>query len=71
MVATHFAPCHIQSMTTRKKRPRDVSQRAKLVVEIATGQVEDQKPDEGKNPGGERLRRERKRKETKANCFGD
>lgn len=33
----------------RKKRPRDVSQRAKLIVDIATGQVEDKPKDEGKN----------------------
>lgn len=30
----------------RKKRPRDVSQRAKLIVGIATGEIED-KPDYG------------------------
>lgn len=33
----------------RKKRPRDVSQRARLIVEIATGQVEDRSENEGKN----------------------
>ena len=26
---------------TKKKRPRDISQRAKLVVDIATGKIED------------------------------
>lgn len=35
---------------TRKKRPRDPNTRAKLIVEIATGQTEDENPDEGKNP---------------------
>jgi len=29
----------------RLKRPRDVSQRAKLIVEIATGEVEDRDPE--------------------------
>lgn len=36
--------------SSKPKRPRDVSQRAKLIVDIATGEVEDEKPDEGKNP---------------------
>ena len=31
-------------MTTPKKRPRDFSQAAKLVMDIATGQVEDRPP---------------------------
>ena len=30
---------------TRKKRPRDISQRAKLIVDIATGQIEDRDPE--------------------------
>lgn len=38
------------SRSSKPKRPRDVSQRAKLIVDIATGIVEDQNPDEGKNP---------------------
>ena len=39
-------------MPTRsgKKRPRDSNQRAKLIVDIATGEVEDKPEDEGKNP---------------------
>ena len=37
-------------MTSKPKRPRDVSQRAKLIVDIATGEAEDKNPDEGKNP---------------------
>ncbi len=31
-------------MTAKKKRPRDISQRAKLVVDIATGQEEEGAP---------------------------
>ena len=44
---------HVYAMddrSSRPKRPRDVSQHAKLIVDIATGQVEDENPDEGKNP---------------------
>ncbi len=37
-------------MTDKRKRPRDISQRAKLIVDIATGEVEDKEPDTGKNP---------------------
>ena len=33
-----------------KKRPRDINERAKLIVDIATGEVEDKPEDEGKNP---------------------
>ena len=36
--------------SSKPKRPRDASQRAKLIVDIATGGVEDENPDEGKNP---------------------
>ena len=37
-------------MTSKPKRPRDVNQRAKLIVDIAIREVEDENPDEGKNP---------------------
>ena len=43
--------------SSRPRRPRDVSQRAKLIVDIATGQVEDEQPDEGKNPAAVALGR--------------
>ena len=37
--------CHIFGMTTpRRKRPRDPAQLAKLIVDIATGEVEDREP---------------------------
>ena len=36
--------------SSRPKRPRDPNVRAKLIVDIATGEVEDKDPDEGKNP---------------------
>jgi hypothetical protein len=38
-------------------RPRDPNQRAKLIVEIATGEAEDKNPDEGKNPAAVALGR--------------
>jgi hypothetical protein len=38
-------------MTTRKKRPGDFAQRAKMIVDIATGEIEDEKPPPNlKNP---------------------
>lgn len=40
----------MRHMPTRPKRPRDPNQLAKLIVDIATGQVEDPDPDAGKNP---------------------
>ena len=36
--------------SSKPKRPRDPNVRAKLIVDIATGEVEDENPDEGKNP---------------------
>jgi hypothetical protein len=40
-----------------KKRPRDVSQLAKLIVDIATGETEDREPADGKNPAAVALGR--------------
>ncbi len=40
-----------------RKRPRDPNQLAKLIVDIATGDVEDTAPDEGKNPAAVELGR--------------
>ena len=40
-------------MTNHRKRPRDPAQLAKLVVDIATGEVEDRPPtpeEQGKDP---------------------
>lgn len=37
-------------MTKRLKRPRDPISLAKLIGDIATGQVDDAQPDDGKNP---------------------
>jgi hypothetical protein len=40
-----------------KKRPRDPNELAKRIVDIATGQAEDQDPDEGKDPAAVSLGR--------------
>jgi hypothetical protein len=40
-----------------RKRPRDPNQLAKLIVDIATGDVEEPDPDEGKNPAAVELGR--------------
>ncbi len=60
MVATPLYACHIQGMPERSskpKRPRDVSQRAKLIVDIAMGDAEDRDkfPHEGKRQHNSRL----------------
>lgn len=39
------------------KRPRDVNELAKLIVDIASGEVEDKPEDEGKNPAAVALGR--------------
>ncbi|HEV3321548.1 MAG TPA: hypothetical protein VG147_05080 [Solirubrobacteraceae bacterium] len=40
-----------------RKRPRDPNQLAKLIVDIATGEVEDPDPDNGKDPAAVALGR--------------
>lgn len=47
-------------MTTPRKRPRDFSQAAKLVIDIATGEVEDRPPtpeEQDKDPAAAALGR--------------
>jgi hypothetical protein len=49
-VAIDRPPCHIRDMAEKRiKRPRDPLQLAKLIGDIATGQVEDRVED-GKDP---------------------
>ena len=48
------------SMTNHRKRPRDPAQLAKMIVDIATGEVEDRKPtpeEQGKDPAAAALGR--------------
>jgi hypothetical protein len=41
-------------MATKPKRPRDPVQLAKLIGDIATGEVQEKAPDEKKSKGGRR-----------------
>jgi len=50
----------------RLKRPRDPVELAKLIGDIATGQIEDKAPDDGKNPAAVKLGRLRGLKGGKA-----
>lgn len=43
--------------SSKPKRPRDPNQLAKLIVDIATGEVEDEKPGAGKDPAAVALGR--------------
>lgn len=44
-------------MTDKRKRPRDPSQLAKAIVDIATGEVEDVDPDKDKDKAAQSLGR--------------
>jgi len=44
-------------MATKPKRPRDTNQLAKLVADIATGEVVDESPTAGKDPAAVALGR--------------
>lgn len=44
-------------MATKPKRPRDANQLAKLIADIATGDTDDVKTDDGKNPAAVALGR--------------
>lgn len=44
-------------MAKKPKRPSDVNQRAKLIVDILTGQAKDDDPHKGKNPAAVALGR--------------
>ncbi len=47
-------------MPNRKKRPRDFAQRAKMIVDIAAGEIEDREPtpeEQGKDPAAVSLGR--------------
>jgi hypothetical protein len=53
-----------------RKRPRDPNQLGKLIVDIATGDVEDTAPDDGKNPAAVALGRKGGLKGGKARAAG-
>lgn len=44
-------------MADKRKRPRDPSQLARAIVDIATGEVEDVDPDEGKDKAAQAMGR--------------
>ena len=48
---------HTVGMSTKPKRPRDPNQLAHLIAAIATGDVDDVKTDDGKNPAAVALGR--------------
>lgn len=48
---------HTVAMPTKPKRPRDPNQLAHLIAAIATGEVDDAKTDDGKNPAAVALGR--------------
>lgn len=41
----------------KRKRPKDPNKRAKLIVELATGEKKEENPDKGKNPAAVALGR--------------
>ena len=49
-------PCDTRGMTN-PKRPRDTNQLAKLIADIATGEVTETKTDDGKDPAAVALGR--------------
>jgi hypothetical protein len=51
---------------SKPKRPRDPNQRAKMIVDLATGQVDEPDPDAGKDPAAVELGRKGGRKGGKA-----
>ena len=53
MLARGRPACHVKTMV-KAKRPRDTNQLAKLIVDVATGEVEDKGPEkaEGQRKGG-------------------
>jgi len=44
-------------MATKPKRPRDTSQLAKFIVDVATGKADEPKADDGKDPAAVALGR--------------
>jgi hypothetical protein len=44
-----FSPGFVSLSMAKPKRPKDPNQRAKRIVDIATGETEDENPDQGKN----------------------
>lgn len=50
-------PCETAGMATKPKRPRDANQLAKFITDLATGEIDQPKIDEGKDPAAVALGR--------------
>lgn len=48
---------HNERMNKKPKRPRDTNQLAKMIADIATGQIQDKDPNDGKDPAAVALGR--------------
>lgn len=57
MLERSSEPCHTQGMATKPKRPRDTNQLAKFIADLATGEIEIPKTDDGKDPAAVALGR--------------
>lgn len=57
MLERSSLPCQTDRMATKPKRPRDTNQLAKFITDIATGEVELPKTDDGKDPAAVALGR--------------
>ncbi len=51
---TQAKPCHIADMSKQPKRPRDPNQLAKLIADIATGEISNQEPLSEKAKAGQK-----------------
>lgn len=57
MLERSGTPRDNRGMATKPKRPRDTNQLAKLIADIATGEVTETKTDDGKDPAAVALGR--------------
>lgn len=57
MLERSSQPPHTSSMATKPKRPRDANQLAKFITDLATGEIEMPKTDDGKDPAAVALGR--------------
>lgn len=57
MLERSSQPDHTDPMATKPKRPRDANQLAKFITDLATGEIEMPKTDDGKDPAAVALGR--------------
>jgi hypothetical protein len=70
MLERSSPPWDTESMPTKPKRPRDANQLAKFITDLATGEIELPKTDEGKDPAAVALGRKGGLKGGKARAEG-